>query len=183
MFMCACMLSCLVIFGSFETPWTVAHQAPLLMGLSKQEYWNELLFPPPGDLPYPGSKSASLKSPALAGNFFTNKPPQKPPQMFTAALFIRAKKGKQSKYPPTGEWMNKMRGALVVKCLMAGKKRETKGPLDEGERREGKSWLKTQHLKKESRGIWSHHFLANTWGNNRNSDRLYLLGLQNHCRR
>ena len=31
-------------------------------------------------------------------------------------------------------------------------------------------------------GIWSHHFMANRWGNNRNSDRLYFLGLQNHCR-
>ena len=30
--------------------------------------------------------------------------------------------------------------------------------------------------------IWSHHFMANTWGNNGNSDRLYFLGLQNHCR-
>ena len=30
--------------------------------------------------------------------------------------------------------------------------------------------------------IWSHHFMANTWGNDGNSDRLYFLGLQNHCR-
>ena len=44
-----------------------------------------------------------------------------------------------------------------------------------------KSWLKTQHLKNEDHGIWSHHFMANRWGNNGNSDRLYFLGLQNHC--
>ena len=31
-------------------------------------------------------------------------------------------------------------------------------------------------------GIWSHHFMANRWGNNGNSERLYFLGLQNHCR-
>ena len=37
-------------------------------------------------------------------------------------------------------------------------------------------------LKNEDHGIWSHHFMANRWGNNRNSDRLYFLGLQNHCR-
>ena len=42
-----------------------------------------------------------------------------------------------------------------------------------------KSWLKTQHSKNEDRGIWSHHFMANRWGNNGNSDRLYFLGLQN----
>ena len=41
------------------------------------------------------------------------------------------------------------------------------------------SWLKTQHSKKHS--IQSHHFMANRWGNSGNSDRLYFLGLQNHC--
>ena len=35
---------------SFATPWTVAHQAPLSIGFSRQEYWNGLLFPSPGDL-------------------------------------------------------------------------------------------------------------------------------------
>ena len=44
----------------FVTPWTVAHQAPLSMGFSKQEYWNELPFPPPGDLPNPGIEPLSL---------------------------------------------------------------------------------------------------------------------------
>ena len=58
----------------FVTLWTIAHQAPLSMGLCWQEYWSRLLFPPPGDLPYPGSKSASLVfgvSPSLTGRFFT----------------------------------------------------------------------------------------------------------------
>ena len=45
-----------------------------------------------------------------------------------------------------------------------------------------KSWFKTQHSKNKDHGILSHHFLANRWGNNGNSDRLYFLGLQNHCR-
>ena len=46
-------VSCLVRsdMGSCLTPWTVAHQAPLLMGFSRQEYWNGLPFPSPGDLP------------------------------------------------------------------------------------------------------------------------------------
>ena len=59
----------------FATPWTIALQAPLSMGLSRQEYWSGLPFPPPRDLPNPGIKSTS---PALAGGFFTTKPPRKP---------------------------------------------------------------------------------------------------------
>ena len=44
--------------------------------------------------------------------------------------------------------------------------------------RERKSWLKAQHSENEDHGIWSHHFMANRWGNNGNSDRLYFGGLQ-----
>ena len=55
----------------FSTPWTVARQAPLFMGFSRQEYWSELPFLPPGDLPDPGIKPTSL---ALAGGFFTTDP-------------------------------------------------------------------------------------------------------------
>ena len=39
-----------------------------------------------------------------------------------------------------------------------------------------------QHSENEDHGIWSHHFMANRWGNSGNSDRLYFVGLQNHCR-
>ena len=55
----------------FEAPWTVACQAPLSMGFSRQEYWSGLSFPSPGDLPSPGIKSTSLASPVLADGFFT----------------------------------------------------------------------------------------------------------------
>ena len=55
----------------FETAWTVAHQAPLSMGFSRQEYWSGLPFPTPGDLPDPGIKPMF---PALAGRFFTKEP-------------------------------------------------------------------------------------------------------------
>ena len=48
----------------FVTPWTVAHQAPLSMGILQA-------YPPPGDLPDPGTELAFLGSPALAGEFFT----------------------------------------------------------------------------------------------------------------
>ena len=52
-------------------PWTVAHQAPLPMGFSWQEYWSGLPFPTPGDLPDPGIEPVSLVSPELTGGFFT----------------------------------------------------------------------------------------------------------------
>ena len=55
---------------ALETPWSVAHQAPLSMGFPKQEYWSGLPFPSPGDLPDPGIK---LASPSLAGGFFTTE--------------------------------------------------------------------------------------------------------------
>ena len=54
-----------------STPQTVADHAPLSMGLSRQEYWGGLPFPSPGNLPRPGIEPLSLKSPALAGRFFT----------------------------------------------------------------------------------------------------------------
>ena len=52
-------------------PGTVAHQAPLSMGFSRQEYWSGLPCPPPGDLPDPGIELESLISPTLADSFFT----------------------------------------------------------------------------------------------------------------
>ena len=54
---------------------TVAHQALLSIGFSRQEYWNELPSPPPGDLPDLGMEPESLMSPALTGGFFTTSGP------------------------------------------------------------------------------------------------------------
>ena len=64
-----------VMSDSFETPWTVALQALLSLGLSQQEDCSGLPFSPPGDLPDPGIEPAP---PALAGGFFTNEPHGKP---------------------------------------------------------------------------------------------------------
>ena len=58
----------------FVTPWTVAYQAPLSMGFSRQEYWNGLPFPSPEDLPYPGIEPVSLTPPVLTGGSFTTSP-------------------------------------------------------------------------------------------------------------
>ena len=61
--------------GLFETPWTVAHQAPLSMKFSRKKYWSGLPFPPPRDLPDPEIESASPVSPTLEGRLFTLEPP------------------------------------------------------------------------------------------------------------
>ena len=56
--------------------WTVAHQAPLSMGFSRQEYWSGLPCPPPGDLPDPGIKPISLASSCKEEctlRYFTNR--------------------------------------------------------------------------------------------------------------
>ena len=66
-----CMLNRISHVQLLVTLWTVACQAPLSVGLSRQEYWCGLPCPPPGDLPDPGIKPVSLVSPALAGVFFT----------------------------------------------------------------------------------------------------------------
>ena len=73
-FMGACVLSRSVMSDSV-TPWTVARQAPLSMGFSRQEYWSGLPFPIPGFLPDPGNKPVSS---ALAGKLFTTMLPWKP---------------------------------------------------------------------------------------------------------
>ena len=77
----------------FVTPWTVAHQAPLSMGFSRQEYWSGLPFPSPGDLPNPGIEPSSL---ALQADALTSEPPGKP------------KIYKQHECPSAEEWMRKM---------------------------------------------------------------------------
>ena len=59
-------------FRLFVTPWTVAHQAPLSMDFSRQEYWSGLPYPPPGDLPNPGIEPGS---PALQADSLPSEPP------------------------------------------------------------------------------------------------------------
>ena len=66
-----CLLSCFICVCLFETLWTVACQAPLTMGFSRQEYWGGLPHPPPGDLPEPGIEFVPFTSPASADRFFT----------------------------------------------------------------------------------------------------------------
>ena len=75
MFGAACVLSCFSCIWLFVHLRTVAQQAPLSMGFSRQEYWSELPGPSPGYLPDPGIEYASLKSPELA--LVVKNPPAK----------------------------------------------------------------------------------------------------------
>ena len=72
---CVCVLSRVRLFS---TPWTMMHQASLSMGFPKQEYWSGFSFPPPGDIPDPGTKPTSPVSPALQGNSLSAEPSRKP---------------------------------------------------------------------------------------------------------
>jgi len=65
MCVCVCVLSCSVVCNFLQL-----HHSPLFMEFSRQEYWSQLPFPPPGDLPDPGIKPASL---ALTGRYFTTQ--------------------------------------------------------------------------------------------------------------
>ena len=73
--MSASVLSHFCCVRFLATPWTIALQAPLPMGFSRQAYWSGLPCPAPGNLPNPGIKPTSLKSPALAGGIFTTSAP------------------------------------------------------------------------------------------------------------
>ena len=66
--------------------------------------------------------------------------------------------------------------------LMAESEEELKSLLMKVKEEHEKAGLKLNIQKNKDHGIWSHHFMANRWGNNGNSQRLYFLGLQNHCR-
>ena len=57
-----CAVFCHSVVSDSATPWTTAHQAPLSMGFSRQEYWSGMPCPPPGDHPNPGME---LRSPTL----------------------------------------------------------------------------------------------------------------------
>ena len=72
---CVCVLSCSVVSDSLRPHGLQPPQAPLSMEFFRQEYWNGLPFPPPGNLPDTRLKPTS---PALAGGFFTTEPPGKP---------------------------------------------------------------------------------------------------------
>ena len=62
----------------FATLWTITHQTPLSMGIFRQESWDGLPFPPPGDLPDPGIKSMCPASPVLQADSLPGEASEKP---------------------------------------------------------------------------------------------------------
>ena len=76
---CVCVLSHFSHVPLFATQWTLAQQAPLSMGFSRQEYCSGLPCPPPRDLLIPGMEPVSLMSSALSGRFFTTRDTWKAP--------------------------------------------------------------------------------------------------------
>ena len=74
---CACVLNHSAMSDYFVAPWTIAHQASLSMGFSRQGYWSGLPFLPPVYLSNPGTEPMSPVSPALAAEFFAAEPPGK----------------------------------------------------------------------------------------------------------
>ena len=92
-------LSCLFAKScpTLWTPWAVVLQVPLGMGFPRQEYWSQLPFLSPGDLPNPGIELVSLVSPALAGGFSTTELPGK--------SLREASKNQPAKRPSLDRWM------------------------------------------------------------------------------
>ena len=74
---------------SLQPLWTVAHQVPLSMEPSSQEYWSGLSCPSPGDLPDPGIEPAFPVSPALAWGFFTISATSEAPEMRIGSSSVR----------------------------------------------------------------------------------------------
>ena len=71
-----CVRLCVLVAGSclIVALWTAAHQVPLSMGFSRQEYWSWVPFSSPGDLPYPDIEP---RSPALLADALLSEPPGK----------------------------------------------------------------------------------------------------------
>ena len=86
----------------------------------------------------------------------------------------------QTRIKIAGKHINSLRYANDT-TLMAESEEELKSLLMKMGEESEKAGLKL-NTKNEDHGIWSHHFMAYRWGNNGNSDRLYFLSLQNHCR-
>ena len=87
------VLSHSVLSNSLRPPWTVAHQAPLSMGFSRQEYWSGLPFTPPRGFLDPGIKPTSLASPALAARFFTTSATWEAPSGLAPFMYNRGRGG------------------------------------------------------------------------------------------
>ena len=86
----------------------------------------------------------------------------------------------QARIKIAGRNINNLRYADDT-ILMAESEEGLKSLLMKMKEESEKNWLKTQHSKNKDDDIWSHHCIANRWGNSGSSDRSYFLGFQDHC--
>ena len=116
--LCRCVSVCSHV-RLFATLWTIAHQAPLSMGFSRQEYRSGLPCPPPGDLPDPGIKPVSPASPTIVGKFFINSATWETldyvdgPQVITRVLVREGAGGPSQK----GRYDKGSRGEWLCVCV------------------------------------------------------------------
>ena len=94
--MWACQVAS-VVFTSFVTPWTVAHQAPLSIGISRQEYWRGWPCPPPGDLLDPEIKPRSPVAPASQADSLPQVPPGQPQHVRALSISLQKLPLKENK--------------------------------------------------------------------------------------
>ena len=150
------------------TPGTVAHQAPLSMGFSRQESWSGVPFPPPGDLPDPGIEARSLHCRQILYSLSH----QGGPKQAVVTLLINSYAEHilrnagldeaQAGIKIAGRNINKLRYADDT-TLMAEGEEELESLLMKVKEESGKTGLKLSIQKTK---IVSHHFMANRWGNN-----------------
>ena len=91
------------VSDSFATPWTVAYQAPLSMGFSRQEYWSGLPYLPPGDFPDPGIKLLSLCLLHWQAGSLAVAPPGKPLSVYISNL-LQYNKSPQNLVPYNSDY-------------------------------------------------------------------------------
>ena len=99
------------------SPWTVVCQSPLSIGFSRQEYWNALPCPPPGDLPDPGIEPVSPVSPALQADSLLTEPPGKLPVWLTTSqrvLSFPYRRESPCKRQPLPRWWTQALWALCI---------------------------------------------------------------------
>ena len=121
------MLSCFSPVLLFETPWNVAHQAPLSMGFSRQEYCSGLPFPSPGDLPDPGIKP---KFPALQADPLVSEPPGKPQMIYTPSPNMP---GRTEPWRDTKDhWLDGLFPRHTYSSLLAGRALDLSEHVQEG---------------------------------------------------
>ena len=136
----------------FVTLWTVAHQAPLSMGFSRQEYCHGFSCPPPGYLPDPVIEPATLASPALAGRFFTTSATWEEWDLIKLKTFAQQRKlSKMKRLPSEWEknnrkWNNWQKINLQnIQAAHAAQYQKNKQPNQNADRRPKQTFLQRRH--------------------------------------